>query len=352
LGASQIDPKTWIILPPDWSQVDWGLYLAVAYWNVSGFDSLSQVAGEMKDPKRYYWGMLGSMILITISSFVPLSIMVSVDQDYQNYYSGYWPEISLLVAGEWLRILFTIGACVSMFATFNGYLFYGAIQISVWSEPEFLDFPILTSLSRFNTPWVSILTHATIIYALSFLDFEDLIQASTAAYCAAVILEYFALIDLRISKPDMPRPYKIGLGTKGLIAFVTPAIIISAMNIVFALAANYLSFAIILGFFVVGPILWFLRNAIRDKFEGKQKGPYDDLLKDDEAAKLLKIVKSPMLPSVIPMPPKSSIGKPSLMRSESDIDSSENDNQQIALSTRSPKVSGDSKIVDLDRAWV
>lgn len=80
LGAPQIDPSTWIILPPDLSRVDWGLYLAVAYWNVSGFDSLSQVAGEMKDSSKYYLGMMGAMILITVSGFVPLAIMVSVDQ--------------------------------------------------------------------------------------------------------------------------------------------------------------------------------------------------------------------------------------------------------------------------------
>lgn len=108
---------------------------------------MSQVAGEMKDPKKYYWGMLGAMILVTLSGFIPLSVMVSVDRDYQNYYAGYWPEIGGLVGGEWLRILFTVGACISMFATFNGYLYYGAVQISVWCSKDFLgNFPLRSFL--------------------------------------------------------------------------------------------------------------------------------------------------------------------------------------------------------------
>ena len=113
----------------------------------------------------------------------------------------------------------------------------------------------------------------------------------------------------------MPRPYKIGLGTKvrrlicslvdcivvimvslhftfhvlqGLIAFCVPAVIISCMNIVFAMASNYISFIIILLFFCLGPVLWFARNAIRKGCDGKGA----DENTDSEAAKLVKVVKS------------------------------------------------------------
>lgn len=42
----------------------------------------------------------------------------------------------------------------------------------------FKDIPILTHLSRFRTPYLSILIHALIVFGLSFLDFEDLVRLS------------------------------------------------------------------------------------------------------------------------------------------------------------------------------
>lgn len=124
-------------------------------------------------------------------------------------------------------------------------------------------------------------------------------------YCAAVVLEYFALIDLRISRPDLPRPFKIALGVKvssflfshlslplispqGLIAFFALPTLLSAINIVFCLSSGYLSFALVIFFFTMGPILWYIRKAVKEWQEKRGKSPYEDLASDREAQALIK----------------------------------------------------------------
>lgn len=85
-----------------------------------------------------------------------------------------------------------------------------------------MDISILTWTNKYNSPWVALLLHAAIVFALSFLDFEDLLQVSTALYCISLVLNYIALVYLRIQRPDMPRPYQIGLGTRSFHETLAP----------------------------------------------------------------------------------------------------------------------------------
>eukprot|EP01128_Nolandella_sp_AFSM9_P002590 TRINITY_DN12960_c0_g1_i1.p1 TRINITY_DN12960_c0_g1~~TRINITY_DN12960_c0_g1_i1.p1 ORF type:complete len:562 (-),score=79.66 TRINITY_DN12960_c0_g1_i1:132-1817(-) len=265
IGAKDIDPSTWIVLPPEIGMVKWGVYISIASWNVSGFDSLSQVAGELSEPRKFSWAMIGAMIMITISSFLPISVLLSAERDYGSYYGGFWSVAGDNMAGLWLKVWFTSSACVSMFATFNNYLFTSGITVATWAQPDGgLDIPLLTALSRFRTPYVSILLQAVIVYACSFLDFADLIQVDTSLYSLALILEFCALIYLRVVEPNMPRPYKIGLSTIPLALAISPAFIIAALNIIFAMSENYLSFALVIISVVLGPVAWFLRRAVTD----------------------------------------------------------------------------------------
>jgi len=175
------------------------------------------------------------------------------------------------------------------------------------------------------------LAHAIIVYALSFLSFEDLIQVSTATYCAAIILEFFALIDLRLSQPNLERPYKIGCGVKGLILMVVPAGLLSALNIIFCLAAGYLSFALTLIFFLLGPILWYVRLGLRDCMNKRKKEPFEDYTTDPNAAALLRAALATGLDDPMPQMERISLDASS---SSSNSPSSSSDDPPLLTKTK------------------
>ena len=70
---------------------------------------------------------------------------------------------------------------------------------------------------RGGAPWVAILVCAVGWGVCMKLGFEKLLLLDTFLYGLSLLLEFAALIALRIRRPDMPRPYKIPGGLVGCI---------------------------------------------------------------------------------------------------------------------------------------
>jgi amino acid transporter len=77
-------------------------------------------------------------------------------------------------------------------------------------------------------PWVSVLACAA-IWALALrFSFERLISIDLVLYGAALLLEFVALIVLRLREPELVRPFRVPGGLAGAIAVgVGPALLIA-----------------------------------------------------------------------------------------------------------------------------
>jgi amino acid transporter len=53
-------------------------------------------------------------------------------------------------------------------------------------------------------------------------DFETILEANMITYSLKLVLEFAALIKLRLDQPDLPRPYRIPCGTAGLVLLFLP----------------------------------------------------------------------------------------------------------------------------------
>jgi amino acid transporter len=70
---------------------------------------------------------------------------------------------------------------------------------------------------RFGSPWLSILCCSVGVSFMTLWDFGELLVIDITLYGAALLLEYVALIRLRIKEPELPRPFRIPLGVPGLV---------------------------------------------------------------------------------------------------------------------------------------
>jgi amino acid transporter len=76
-----------------------------------------------------------------------------------------------------------------------------------------------------------------------FSDFDQLIEMLNFSYAIALLMEYAAFVKLRVSQPNLERPYRIPLDTFGCILFFSPSILLILLVLGTAGTATYAVFA-------------------------------------------------------------------------------------------------------------
>jgi amino acid transporter len=112
---------------------------------------------------------------------------------------------------------------------------------------------------KFVTPWKALLVNSIGVAALMPFSFQDLIEVDMFLYAAAMILEFAALIWLRVRRPEMARPYRVPFGLAGAIAISIPPIALCLLSIALANGATKL---VGLGAIGVGLMIYWWRSRI------------------------------------------------------------------------------------------
>eukprot|EP01129_Flabellula_baltica_P004532 TRINITY_DN1582_c0_g2_i6.p1 TRINITY_DN1582_c0_g2~~TRINITY_DN1582_c0_g2_i6.p1 ORF type:complete len:313 (-),score=45.62 TRINITY_DN1582_c0_g2_i6:49-987(-) len=278
------------ILPPDLLTRDWALFFSVMIWNVSGFDSLSTVAGELKNPEKMHYalGIAGLMSLATY--FFPLLFLVSSAPDYELWVEGYFPVIAENIAGDWLKIFVVLAQGVSSFALLMEYHCTTSFMLAEWCTPEYLDIPFITKKSRFNTPWVALVIVASFseLFAL-FMTFQMILVIDTWSFAVALIFEFLALIALRYTEPEMKRPFKVPGGKSLAIIMSIIPIILSCVNIILPMISSVVNAIILSSILAISPILYFLNVWYKNRYRQPDEFSLSNI---DESQDIIPITTS------------------------------------------------------------
>jgi amino acid transporter len=100
------------------------------------------------------------------------------------------------------------------------------------AQHSMLPRPLAGLHPRHKTPVKSIVMNALGVALLIPFSFQELIQVDMFLYALALLLEFAALIWLRIKEPGMPRPYRVPFGLPGVIALSTPPAVLCVASIV------------------------------------------------------------------------------------------------------------------------
>ncbi len=99
LGVTKINPHDWLARPSvPFSELDWGLFITTIVWNTGGFDNMSQVAGELKNPNKAYPRAMMIVLFAMIATYIlPILVGVSIATDYSQWTEGYFPDVAYMV---------------------------------------------------------------------------------------------------------------------------------------------------------------------------------------------------------------------------------------------------------------
>ena len=240
-----------------------------------GWDNASTIAQEVEDPQRNYpRAMLLAAALVALTYIVPLAAVGLAGVPADRFSTGAWTDAARAIGGPGLFgsalvLSIVIGGMLNGGGMFNALMLsYARVPFALAQDgllPRFLTRTTRASPTRAPVPWASILVCA-FCWALALnLSFERLISIDLVLYGASLLLEFVALVMLRLREPALPRPFRIPGGLPAAIA----AGLGPAALIVFALYAARdervgplpaLVFAFIIA--ALGPLAWLLARLI------------------------------------------------------------------------------------------
>jgi len=255
---------------PTTSHVDLIAGLLVAMWNYMGWDNASTIAAEVDEPQRTYpKAILAAVLLVAVSYILPVAAMSLTHLSPTAWDTGSWADIANMVGGPLLRIGLVLGGMMSAFGMFNALVMSYSRLPYAMAQDGMLPSMFARVTQRSQAPWVSIVVLA-IGWALCLgFGFERLVTLDIMIYGASLMLEFVALVVLRFTEPELPRPFKVPGGIFGaILAGLLPmlllgfAIIRSDREQVLGMSSfRFGAFMILAGFAVYGIDAMFAKRA-------------------------------------------------------------------------------------------
>jgi amino acid transporter len=222
----------WAALERPVATPDFAGAVLVTLWNYMGWDNASTVAQEVEAPQRNYpRAMLASVTLVAVTYILPLAAVAVAGIPADRFSTGAWTDAArvLLGPGVWgsaLVLALMLGGMLNGFGMFNALVMsYSRVPYAMAEEGLL---PVaLRRTTRAGVPWVSVLLcSAAWALALKF-SFERLISIDLVLYGGALLLEFVALVVLRLREPGLMRPFRVPGGIWGAIGVgVGPAVLI------------------------------------------------------------------------------------------------------------------------------
>ena len=241
--------------------------ILIAMWNYMGWDNVSTIAEEVDRPQRSYpLAMLGAVTLVVASYVLPLAAVAGTGIDPNSWSTGGWVDVGRTLGGEGLAIALTIGGVVGAVGSFNALMLSFSRLPLVMARDGFLPKVFARQHPKTGAPWVAIVVCAVGWAACLSLGFERLVILDVLLTGLSILLEFCALVALRIHEPGLTRPYRVPGGLFGAVAIgIGPLalIVASVIRNRSEQVGSVSALTIGLLFIAAGPVLYFLTRAFR-----------------------------------------------------------------------------------------
>jgi amino acid transporter len=214
-----------------------GVGLALGVWLYSGYEQLSSVAEEVENPRRTFPRALALVVPLSIATyFLPTFASLAALDNWPQWHSDYFSVAARLIGGPLLGAWVALAAMVANAALLNSTVLATTRMPFAMAEDKFLP-PFLTRVHpRFGTPAASIVISGAIYAAFAMFTLTQLIAVYAWLRVATSVMTVLSAWKLRQRKPEMPRPFVIPGGRKGLLYAVAAPVLLGILATVGSVA--------------------------------------------------------------------------------------------------------------------
>jgi amino acid transporter len=216
--------------------------LLICMWNYMGWDNASTIAAEVKRPQRTYpRAMMVAVAVVAVTYVLPFAAMWLTGIKASAFETGSWADIAGLMGGllggpmvaRAFRVALVLGGMMSAFGMFNALVMsYSRVPLAM-AQDGMLPRVFAKMTKKTDAPWVSIVVLAVCWAPCLLLGFERLVSLDVLLYGMSLMLEFIALIALRIKEPTLRRPFKVPGGMFGAVmlgAFPLALLVIAVVH--------------------------------------------------------------------------------------------------------------------------
>jgi amino acid transporter len=241
LAKWQFDPLT-PVTPPGvpffGTNGAFGLGLAIGVWMYSGYESMSTLSGEIRNPQKIIPRALMLAVPFIIAMYVLPTVAGLAAYGHWDTWAtvaggGYvsFVEIGRKLGGSALGVALLASALLGNLALYLDYLASGARPLFALSADGLFPKSISRVSRRFGTPIAAILLMAVLNAVLIIGPFQNLVVIDVILFTASYVLIFLAAVRLRMKEPGLRRPFRVPFGTAGVVAMVIPPIAIVLFTI-------------------------------------------------------------------------------------------------------------------------
>lgn len=239
-----------------------------AIWSCGGWTNAGQLAGEIANPRKSFSIATTLVFFLTLMfSLLPLAVAMGVDpnqQAWEKFKVGYWVVVAHSLGGVWFKWFMGIGAMIGALGEMNSSFCSQARMLYYLSSSDDFMFPrIFSPMSRFNTPYIAVFTLGVISFVISLVNFQYIMDFVVLLSSLSLLISFACLMKLRITKPDMQRPFSIPGGIFGLIYVSIVGVGICIFNIVVASYFAQIGGAVLA---IIGILVYFIIVTIKKKY--------------------------------------------------------------------------------------
>lgn len=220
-GIPRLTHAPWIpFAPADGDRLveSLGLALSVAIWSYSGWECVSTFAGEVERPARTIpLATLAAVPLVALLYLLPLGIALGAsDWRAWNSETHTISQIAGEIVSAWLGGWVSLAVMASSWSLYNSLLLSNSRLPFAMAEDGLLPRWLTRLHPTRQTPDRALILSSAIYALFTLVGFRELVIMDVLVIGISALLQFAALVVLRVRSPDLRRPFRLPGGKAGL----------------------------------------------------------------------------------------------------------------------------------------